>query len=73
MPKHNPKLNACPPIQELMSLTKNADPARRTAAAVLIDAQVKPRHIRKALNLSGRQFRKAQREAKASRFNPSAA
>ena len=56
-----------------MSLTKNADPARRTAAAVLIDAQVKPRHIRKALNLSGRQFRKAQREAKASRFNPNAA
>jgi len=55
-----------------MSLTKNADPARRTAAAVLIDAQVKARHIRKALNLSGRQFRKAQREAKVSRFNPSA-
>ncbi len=56
-----------------MSLTKNADPARRSAAAVLIDAQIKARHIRKALNLSGRQFRKAQREAKASRFNPNAA
>jgi hypothetical protein len=67
MPRHNPKLNGCPPIKELMSLTKNADPARRSAAAILIDAQVVPRHIRKALNLSGRQFRKAQREANAAR------
>lgn len=73
MPKHNPKLNACPPIQALNNLTGKGHPARRTAAAVLIDALVKPRHIRKALELSGRQFRKAKQEAKASRFNPNAA
>jgi hypothetical protein len=33
------------------------------AEAILRDATVKPRHLRKALKLSGRQFRKARRHA----------
>lgn len=66
MSKHNPKLNLCLPITPYPAAIGAGLAYRRNAAARLIPHGAKPRHIRKALILSGRQFRKAQREAKAS-------
>ena len=65
MPRHNPKLNACLPITAYAAAATASLQQRRLSASLLIDAGVRPRHIRKALILSGRQFRKAWREAKA--------
>jgi len=69
------KLNPCPPYRDAfdadaLPLTER----RKLAVAILIqvlkgsaDKFTKPRAIRKACNITGRQFRKARLEAKASR------
>ena len=67
------KLNPCPPYRD--AFDANALPLterRKLAVAILIqvlkgsdDKFTKPRAIRKACNITGRQFRKAHREAKA--------
>lgn len=66
MAKPNPKINPCLPITAYPAAVGAGLAYRRNAAARLIPHGAKPRHIRKALLLSGRQFRKAQREARAS-------
>ena len=65
MAKPNPKINPCLPITAYPAAATASLQQRRLSASLLIDAGVRPRQIRKALILSGRQFRKAQREAKA--------
>ena len=64
MAKPNPKINPCLPITAYPAAATASLQQRRLSASLLIEAGVRPRHIRKALILSGRQFRKACREAK---------
>jgi len=64
MAKHNPKLNPCrpyltPDIQQGLSLE-----VRRIAAGQLIQQGWHQRRVRKTLELSGRQLRKAINQTK---------
>lgn len=70
MAKHNPKLNPHQPVPklDLGGLKKEAQRKgfnwltwglRKLAQELFTDHKMKPRHIRKTLDISGRQFRKA--------------
>jgi predicted RNA-binding protein (virulence factor B family) len=70
MAKHNPKLNPSKPIPKLdLGDLKNEAKhkgfhwlltgLRKLAQELFTDHKMKPRHIRKTLDISGRQFRKA--------------
>jgi hypothetical protein len=70
MAKHNPKLNPCKPVPrlDLGDMRKEAKARgfnwltwglRKLAQELFTDHKMKPRHIRKTLAISGRQFRKA--------------
>jgi len=66
----NPKVNPCLPITPYAMAFNASLPYRRSAAVILVESGVRPRHIRKALLLSGRQLRKAQRSANLSPVLP---
>ncbi len=70
MAKHNPKLNPCKPVPrlDLSPLKQEAQRRgfnwltwglRKIAQELFTDHKMKPRHIRKTLDISGRQMRKA--------------
>jgi len=70
MAKHNPKLNPSKPVPKLdLGDLKNEAKhkgfhwlltgLRKLAQELFTDHKMKPRHIRKTLDISGRQFRKA--------------
>jgi predicted RNA-binding protein (virulence factor B family) len=70
MAKHNPKLNPSKPVPKLdLGDLKNEAKhkgfhwlltgLRKLAQELFTDHKMKPRHIRKTLDMSGRQFRKA--------------
>jgi hypothetical protein len=69
-PKHNPKLNPCKPVPrlDLSPMKKEAQRPgfnwltwglREIARQLFFTEKMKPRHIRKTLDISGRQLRKA--------------
>jgi predicted RNA-binding protein (virulence factor B family) len=70
MARHNPKLNPSKPVPKLdLGDLKNEAKhkgfhwlltgLRKLAQELFTDHKMKPRHIRKTLDMSGRQFRKA--------------
>ena len=70
MAKHNPKRNPSKPVPKLdLGDLKNEAKRkgfdwlltglRKLAQELFTDHKMKPRHIRKTLDMSGRQFRKA--------------
>lgn len=64
MAKHNPKLNPCCPWRDSIMNTHLSLELKREAAEQLLDLGWHKRRVRKTLELSGRQLRKAINQTK---------